>query len=183
MQLFRDLWWYFLLEYVSEFLYFFHHIITYLFPCEVRKFVSIQVTDVPMLRWLLHNKVDVCRAVEGMRDVDNLCVDHPAEAFLHCEVEGNEGDEPGHDVHRDVQVLHRGKTVTDINGEGVIALKQMDVQISYWYPKIDSSEAEVVFLSDFNLSVNMKENKLPDLIYYSTAGLMKSQWTWMDADT
>lgn len=57
-----------------------------------------------------------------MWDVYNVCINYSAEAFLHGEVEGFEGDEAGNNVHRDLQVLHCGKTITDIHCEGVIAL-------------------------------------------------------------
>lgn len=66
-----------------------------------------------------------------MWDVNDLCVNCPAEAFLHWKVEGLDGDEPWHDVHRNVQVLHCCKTITDIHCEGVIALKEMDELLKY----------------------------------------------------
>lgn len=104
---------------------------THLFPCKVRKFVSVQVAEVPVLRRLFHHELDVCRRVVRMRDVNDLGVDRPAEAFLHREVEALDGDELGHDAHRDVQVLHCRETVADIHREGVGALKETDVQTSY----------------------------------------------------
>lgn len=58
-----------------------------------------------------------------MRDINNLGVNRPGETFLHGEIEGLDGDEPWHDVHRNVQVLHGGKTVTDIHGEDISALE------------------------------------------------------------
>lgn len=57
-----------------------------------------------------------------MWDINNLGIKWPVRAFLHSEVEGLDGDEPGHDVHRNVQVLHCGKTITDVHDEHISAL-------------------------------------------------------------
>ena len=65
-----------------------------------------------------------------MQDVQDLRIDCPALALLHREVEGLDGDDPGDDVHGDVQVLHRGETITDIYCEVIFALKEVDVEIS-----------------------------------------------------
>lgn len=62
-----------------------------------------------------------------MHNINNVCGNCPTEAFLHSKVEGLQGDEPGHDVHGDVQVLHCRKTITDIHCEAVIALKDTNV--------------------------------------------------------
>lgn len=59
-----------------------------------------------------------------MRDVDDLCVNHPAETLLHCEIEGLDWDMLWHDVHRDAQVLHCCKTIADIYCKGIITLKK-----------------------------------------------------------
>lgn len=105
--------------------------VQYLVPCKVSKFVSFQVTDFTMLWRIFHNKVDACCAVEWMRDVYNFCINLSVEALPHCEVEDLNGDEPRHDVHRDLQVLHGVKTVADVHSEGVIALDETVVQTSY----------------------------------------------------
>lgn len=103
-------------------MYVFHNGTTYLIPRKVSQFISIQVSEVPMLWRLFYNKVDVCWTVEGMWNVDNLLINLPAEAFLHGKVEGLNRDDPGHNVHRNMQVLHCGKTIADIHCEDIIAL-------------------------------------------------------------
>lgn len=67
-----------------------------------------------------------------------------------------DGNELRHDVHRDAQVLHRSKTVADINCEGVIALKGMEVQISYRYTKNRprASDSRGPFLSTSHIGVS-----------------------------
>lgn len=127
-----------------------HHIVSYLFPCKVRQFVSVQVTDVSMLRWLFHKEVNACRLVEGMWDVYYLSINDSAEAFLHSKVEGLDGDESGHNVHRDPQVLHCVKAITDVHCEGIITLKEIDAQISYGHTRnkpctLNTPEKEVMF--------------------------------------
>lgn len=59
-----------------------------------------------------------------MRDINDLGINWPGKSFLHTEIEGLDGDEPGDDVHRNVQVLHGGKTITDVHGEDVSALEK-----------------------------------------------------------
>lgn len=59
-----------------------------------------------------------------MRDINNLGINWPGKSFLHTEIEGLDGDEPGHDVHGNVQVLHGGKTITDVHGEDISALEK-----------------------------------------------------------
>lgn len=104
---------------------------THLFPGEVGDFVSIPVAYVSMLRCLFHHEVNVTRAVEGVCDVDDLRVDHPAEAFLHREVEGLQWDEAWHDIHGYFQVFHCGETVADVHREGIISLRETDESLTY----------------------------------------------------
>lgn len=105
---------------------------TYLIPCKILNFISLQVAEFPVL-WMLYNqKLDACRAVEGMWDVYNFFINHSVETFLHCKVGDVERDEPGQDVHGDLQVLHGGKTITDIHCKGIIALKEMGRSIRDW---------------------------------------------------
>lgn len=59
-----------------------------------------------------------------MWDINNLSINWPGKTFLHSEIEGLDWDEPGHDVHRNVQVLHGGKTVTDVHNEHISALEE-----------------------------------------------------------
>lgn len=59
-----------------------------------------------------------------MRDINNLGINWSGKTFLHSEVEGLNGDEPGHDVHRNAQLLHGGKTVTDVHNKHISALEE-----------------------------------------------------------
>lgn len=97
---------------------------THLLPCEISEFVSVQVADVAMFWWFLHKELNVDWAVVGMRDIDNLGINWPRKTFLHSEVEGLDGDEPGHDVHRNAQVFYTGKTITDVHDEHISALEE-----------------------------------------------------------
>lgn len=80
-----------------------------------------------------------------MWNVNDLSVNCSAEALLYCKIEGLDGDEPGHDVQRNVQVLHCCKTITDFHCEGIISLKEM----GELYQRL------------FALSLKMKGKKLP----------------------
>lgn len=85
-------------------------------------FVTIQVADIPMLRWLLYDEVHVDRTVERVRDIQELSgKGHPA-ALPHTEVVGLDGDEARHNVHHHPEVIHGGEPVADVSREGVTAL-------------------------------------------------------------
>lgn len=80
-----------------------------------------------------------------MRDINNLSGNWSGKTFLHSEVEGVDGDEPGDNVHRNVQVLHGGKTVTDVHNEQISALEE-----DRWDDQAHASRLD--WMSDFRVT-------------------------------